>query len=263
MRTQTHNLIMMVGIFLLISACTLSNAQETELPSPTLQPTHTNTPVPPSETPTETPTLTPTFTPTPSSTPTPTLIPRYEILRGVVIPERLSCRFGPGVMFLFKFSVFGKIEVIGRMEGSSWLLVRAIGGKNSCWVNGDYLDLQGEKFVLEPKDPHVVLPWSPYYGPLTGVYAARFGDKVSVFWDPLYLIAGDDSLQAPYVVEAWVCQDGEFVFAPVGAYVLAAEVRDEPGCSEESHGRVFAAEKHGYTKWIEIQWPPHEEVVLP
>jgi hypothetical protein len=166
-------------------------------------------------------------------------------------------------MYLFKFSVYGKIEVIGRMEGSSWLLVRAIGGKNSCWVNGDYVELLGEKVVLEPKDPHVVLPWSPYYGPLTGVYAARNGDIVTVFWDPLYLRAGDDSEQIPYVVEAWVCQDGEFVFAPVGAYAFAAEVRDEAGCSEESHGRVFAAEKHGYTQWITIQWPPHEENATP
>jgi hypothetical protein len=166
-------------------------------------------------------------------------------------------------MYLFKFSVSGKIEVIGRMEGSSWLLVRAIGGKNSCWVNGEYMELLGEKSALEPKDPHVVLPWSPYYGPLTGVSAIRKGDIVTVFWDPLYLRAGDDSEQHPYVVEAWVCQDGEFVFSPVGSYNLAEEIRDEPGCSQESHGRVFAAEKHGYTQWMKIRWPPHEEASTP
>jgi hypothetical protein len=162
-------------------------------------------------------------------------------------------------VYLFKFSVFGKIEVIGRMEGSSWLLVRAIGGKNSCWVNGEYMTLEGDVANLEPKDPHIVLPWSPYYGPLTSVSAVRNGDVVTVFWDPLYLRAGDSALQVPYVVEAWVCQNGEFVFSPVGAYTFAAKVIDEPGCSELSHARVFAAEKHGYTKWVNIPWPPHAE----
>jgi hypothetical protein len=260
MHKRTGGMIVATGFLIIITACTLPGAVGDMLATPT-KPTDTATLLPPSETATSTPNTTP--TPTPSATPTPTIQPTYAFLRANVIPERLSCRFGPGVMYLFEFSVYGKIEVIGRMEGSSWVLVRAIGGKNSCWVNGDYLELLGEKAVLEPKDPHVVLPWSPYYGPLTGVSAVREGDTVTVFWDPLYLRAGDDSLQVPYVVEAWVCQDGEFVFSPVGAYVLAAEVRDEPGCEEESHGRVFAAEKHGYTQWIKIKWPPYEEVSTP
>jgi hypothetical protein len=184
-----HGRLVIAACFLIfITACNLPNVTEgvSQVPE---QPTATVTPRPPSETPTSTPTFTPTFTftPTPSATPTPTIQPPYANLRANVIPDRLSCRFGPGVMYLFKFSVYGKIEVVGRMEGSSWVFVRAIGGKNSCWVNGDYLELLGEKAALEPKDPHVVLPWSPYYGPLTGVYAARTGDIVTVFWDPLYL----------------------------------------------------------------------------
>jgi hypothetical protein len=34
---------------------------------------------------------------------------------------------------------------------------------------------------------------------------------------------------------------------------------DEPGCSEPSHGRVFAVEKHGYTDPVTIIWPEHGE----
>lgn len=208
---------------------------------------------------TETPTRTSTFTPTeiPTLTPTLTPIPTLGPLKGRVIVDRLSCRFGPGVMYLFRFSVYGKINVIGRMEGSSWLLVKASRSAEPCWVNGDYMTIEGDVVSLEVKDPHIVLPWSPYYGPLTGVSAVRNGDEVTVFWDPLYLRAGDDSLQIPYVVEAWVCQGGEFVFSPVGSYALAAKVIDERGCYEQSHARVFAAEKHGYTQWVNVPWPPH------
>jgi hypothetical protein len=161
-------------------------------------------------------------------------------------------------MYLFKYSVFGNIELIGRMEKGTWLLVQAIDGDNPCWVNGEMMEIQGNEAALEPVDPHSVLPWSPYYGPLTSVSAVREGDVVTVFWDPLPLRSGDDSEQVPYVVEAWVCINGEIVFSPVGAYALAVEVTDEAGCSEPSHARVFAAEKHGYTQWVEITWPPPE-----
>lgn len=34
-------------------------------------------------------------------------------------------------------------------------------------------------------------------------------------------------------------------------------VRDEAGCAEPSHGRLYLAEKHGYVGPVEIRWPPH------
>ena len=46
----------------------------------------------------------------------------------------------------------------------------------------------------------------------------RHGDEVVISWDPLYLRAGDDSEWFPYLVEAWVCQDGRLVFTPLGSY---------------------------------------------
>jgi hypothetical protein len=137
------------------------------------------------------------------------------------------------------------------------VLVQAIGGDNACWVNGDYLEIRGEIGYVEAVEPHVVLAWSPYYGPLTGVSAERDGDVVTVFWNYLPLRAGDSAEQVDYVVEAWVCQGGEIVFNPVGAYSNAAEVIDEAGCDQESYIRVFAAEKHGYTQWVVVDIPPH------
>jgi hypothetical protein len=198
-------------------------------------------------------TQTPTITLTPTATP--------GVLRGKVLPEKLSCRFGPGVMYLYKYGIFQEtvMEIIGRMELSSWILVQARGGDNPCWVNGDYMEIRGEIAYVPATDPHVVLAWSPYYEALTGVSAVRNGDEVTVYWNPLYLRAGDSSEQVPYVVEAWVCQGGEIVFDPVGAYSSAAVVVDEAGCVGESYVRVFAAEKHGYTQWRVVAIPPHPD----
>lgn len=225
---------------------------QTALPTATLTPVPTETPVP-TLTPTETatPTETPTATPEPSPTATP------GALRGKVTGEQMACRFGPGNVYLFKYSVFRDtiLEIIGRMEYGNYVLVQATKGKNPCWMHGDYIEPRGDLNHVPYVDPHIVMAWSPYYGALTGVSAQRSGNTVTVYWNALQLRAGDDSEQIPYVVEAWVCQDGEFVFQPVGAYTNAAEVRDEPGCDQPSYGRVFAAEKHGYTQWIRIDWP--------
>ena len=180
----------------------------------------------------------------------------------VSVAGRLACRFGPGVPYLFKFSFAGtaNIELVGRMEFSHWVLARAIGGTNRCWVNGgpDYLLINGDPLALPVADPHIVLPWSDYYGPMSNVSATRSASRVTVTYSGIVLVPdrGDDSEQTPYVLEAWVCQGGEHVFIAVGSYSYSASVVDEPGCAEPSHGRVFAAEKHGYTPWVDVPWPP-------
>lgn len=256
---------------LLLSACSASNpkpiaadnAADTPVP-----PTHTAIPSPTETstatlTPTSTETLTPTPTFTATLTPTPTITPTYAILRGDVIPDKLTCRYGPGAMYLYKFGLNGgsRLEIIGRREDASWVLIQAIGGDNACWINASYMDINGDVLAIAPVDVHIVMGWSPYYAALTGVSAQRSEvneNEVTVSWHPLVLRAGDSAEQIPYVVEAWVCRDGDIVFAPTGAYQTIITIIDEPGCEEESHGRVFAAEKHGYTQWIEIQWPQAE-----
>jgi hypothetical protein len=241
-------------------------AQTTAPPTPTITdtatplPSATPTDVPPTETSTPTRTLTPSLTPTATETKTPTLTPTYAILRGQVIPERANCRYGPGAAYLYKYGLVGgsNLEIIGRNQLGTWLLIQAIGGDNPCWVKAELMDVKGEIMRVEPVDIHIIMPWSPYYGPLKGVSANRQGEVVTVFWSPLELRPGDDAEQVPYLVEAWVCRDGEIVFDPVGAYGTAVEVIDEPGCEGPSRGQVLAAEKHGYTVPVEIQWPEYK-----
>ncbi len=262
-----------IGILLIQGACRPNLEPELAAPpealaalpsmtQPTSTATLTVTPVPPTATPSPTSTATPlpTDTPTPTATFTPTITPTYAILRGEIIPERANCRYGPGAAYLYKYGLVGgsNLEVIGRDELGTWVLIQAIGGDNPCWVNAELIEITGDVISLEPLDPHIVQAWSPYYAPLTNVSASRDEDdpsKVTVFWSPLVLCAGDDAEQVPYVIEAWVCRDGEIVFTPIGAYQAVAEVIDEPGCEAPSHGRILAAEKHGYTKPVEIPWP--------
>ena len=233
---------------------------QTESPVPASSTsTPSETPIPSTTTPSSTPTktTTPSETPTPTETITPTITPTYAILRGKVIPERANCRYGPGAPYLYKYGLVGgsNLEIIGRTDRGTWILIQAIGGNNPCWVKADLMDIKGDVMALEQVAVDIVQGWSPYYAPLTGVSATREGDKVTVFWHPLVLRAGDDAEQVPYVLEAWVCQGGEFIFVPVGAYVTAAEVIDEPGCEQESWGQVLGAEKHGYTLPVKVPWP--------
>jgi hypothetical protein len=207
--------------------------------------------------PTSDPIATSTHTPTSTSTETSTVTPTYTNLRGKVIPQRANCRYGPGAPYLYKYGLVGSsnLEIIGRNHLGTWLLIQAIGGDNPCWVKADLMEVRGEIMSVEPFAPEVIQAWSPFYPPLTSVSAVREGDMVTILWSPLILRAGDDSEQVPYIVEAWVCQDGEIIFMPVGSYQTAAQVRDEAGCQHPSHGRVLAAEKHGYTWPLEVDWP--------
>ncbi len=231
----------------------------TAQPTSTQPPTDTVTPSPtstftvtPSETPTETPS--PTASVKPTETPTAT----YAILRGKVNVEKVSCRYGPGAMYLYLYGMIqgATQDLIGRNDDGSWALTRARGDTTACWVKTDLMDLNGNILSVQPIHPDDYnLPMSPYYGPLTGVSAARSGDQVTVTWHPLILRAGDDSLQTPYVLQVWVCRGGEIVMESIGAYQTIATVSDESGCAQPSRGRISAAEKHGYTQFVEIPWP--------
>jgi len=212
-----------------------------------------------------TPTIPPTrtFTRTPNPTPTRTLtpIPAYVKLRGEVIVDQAVCHYGPGAPYLYKYGVYkgSNLEIIGRVEQGTYIQVQAIGGNNPCWVNPKWMKIKGDIQNLRPIHPDDAgMPWSPYYGPLTGASARRDGSTVTVFWNPLVLRAGDDSEQVPYLIEAWVCKNGEIQFTPTGSYQTAVKIIDEPGCSTPSHGRLYAAEKHGYTRWVKIPWPTAE-----
>jgi len=257
-----------VLLFLLASACT--PVTSTPLPSPVI-PTMTSTPEPtptatlqPSgtSTPTRTQTLTPTFTltPQPTDTATPTLTsePTYVVLRGVVNQGHVNCYYGPSKAYLYKYGLLkgNRLDIIGWMPDTGYLEVQAIGGDNPCWMNMEFMDIDGEVEEVKPIDPEVIkLPMSPYYPGLAFAKAEREGDEVTVTWSPLKLKAGDDSEQESYLLEAWVCREGRLTFVPVGAYQNRVKVVDEPGCAEPSHARVYGVEKHGYTLYLELDWP--------
>jgi hypothetical protein len=152
--------------------------------------------------------------------------------------------------------VGSNLEVIGRNDLGTWILVRAIGGTNPCWVKASLMEVKGDVMSVAPT--YIPLPQSPYYAPPTGVSATRSGNEVSIFWNAVSFRAGDETASPPYLVEAWICTGGQLVFTPIGSYEAAVKIVDEPGCSEPSHGRLYFVEKHGYTKWVEVPWPPHE-----
>jgi len=189
--------------------------------------------------------------------------PTAAILRGQVLVDT-SCHYGPGVQYLYKYALIAgsNLEVIGRDETGTQLLVRAIGGNNPCWVKASRMAVAGDLHSLATI--YLPLPQSPYYGPPTGVSARRTGNVVTISWNGLTLREGDDSGQYPYLVEAWICRAGRMVFTPVGTYQTNISLLDEPsgpalpglgGCPAPSHARLAAAEKHGYTRWVDIPWP--------
>lgn len=261
-----------LGLLLLVLAACGPAATPTPASTPTAAPSLTQTPtltstvtatasMTPSATSTPTVTVTPspTLTPTPTETATP--VPTYVKLRGKVTIDQAVCHYGPGAPYLYKYGVYkgSNLEILRREALSNYIEIQAIGGSNPCWVRQDYMEIKGDLANLQPVSAEdVKLPMSPYYPPLTGVSARRDGDKVTVFWHPLMLRAGDDSEQVPYIVEAWVCQDGQMKFIPAGSYQTALEITDEAGCAEPSHGFVIAAEKHGYTRRVAIPWPARE-----
>lgn len=212
----------------------------------------------PTSPPTTTHTATSTKTLVPTATASQTPVPTYVKLRGKVIIDQAICHYGPGAPYLYKYGVYkdSNLELLRRLEGGNYIEIQAIGGNNPCWVRVDYFEIKGNVNDLQPvRIDEVKLPISPYYASPGGVSARRDGDVVTVFWHPLALRAGDDSEQVPYIVEAWVCQGGQMVFVPAGAYQAAVEITDETGCSEPSHAWFIAAEKHGYTPRVAVPWP--------
>ncbi len=274
-------LAVLVLIFAL-SACNLPSQPEAASPEPASAIPATETPVPPTpasaatateappsatltkaptETPTSIPTATETLTPIPTEPPTQTAVPTYAILRGKVNSEKLSCRYGPGPNYLYLYGMVqgANQDVIGRTDTGTWVLTKSRGDSKSCWVNAKFLDLNGDVMSLEMvyPDKYTIPPSNQNYRKPWDVAAVRSGNSVTISWKSEPMRPGDE--ESPnsvlYMVETWVCQNGQVVFTPIGAYTAQVTVTDEPGCATPSHGRVYFSEKHGYTGPSEIPWP--------
>jgi len=255
-------------IFFIITtlACNLSNGSPTNSPSPIAE--NTSTGIPTSETslpiPASTFTLTalststvPPNTPTESATSIP--IPTVESLKAKVTAERLSCRYGPGSEYLFLFALrqTANIKLIGRVDADNWTWFM-VENQVNCWVNAEFLEIQGDPLSLPIVYPGIAkLPVSPYYAPTTVISTKREGDKVTISWMDIPLIAGDeeDASMQHYIIEVWRCEAGQLIFDPLATNFLAISFIDEQGCDQPSHGQVFVQEKHGYAGPAEIPWP--------
>lgn len=222
-------------------------------PTPSATSTLTATPTPsPSPSATRTPDYTPTITVTPSLTFTPTATPE---VRGRVM-QKSNCRYGPGAAYLYEWGLYpgNRVTVLGRNQDSSWLYVDPWTYVDYCWVKADLLELSGDAASLP--QIRTLLPYTEFYWPPKGVSAQREGDVVTVSWSLVPMSLDDNR---GYLIEAWLCQDGQLRFTPVQYWEPPAELIDQVGCMEPSGGRIYTAEKHGYTEWILIRWPPHPD----
>jgi len=240
-------------LFILFTGCT-----ENPLEPSQEYPGSTPSSVPATETPSQVPsqTYTPSITPPPTLTP----IPTVESLRAKVTAEKLSCRYGPGALYLylFAFNQTANIKLIGRTDANHWVWVD---GKNKCWVNSDYLDIQGNLLSLPIVYPGLELPPSPYYPGPSWAKAVRDGNTVEVTWEAVPVSPGkfEDEFMNQYLLEVWRCENGEIIFETLGSNFPVIRVEnDELGCITASHARVFVQEKHGYGGPFEVPWPPPE-----
>lgn len=238
-----------------------ATATPTQMPSETPTPTETNTPtITPSPTVTDTPTsiYTPTTTLTPSITPTASLTPTYAPIAAKVLVQA-NCRYGPGAAYLYEWGLYPdvRVDIIGRNDLGNWAYVHPWTYFDRCWVKSELLEIRGE--LLEAPPFYSRLPFGELYQPPTNARASRNGDDVAIAWDPVWNTIDDDR---GYLIEAWLCKDGQLIFTPLQTThweETSIIVQDEAGCFEPSGGRLYTAEKHGYTQWVLIPWPEHPD----
>lgn len=194
----------------------------------------------------------------PSATATAGVTPTAAPVPGTVNVANASCRVGPGGAYLLREVLHERdaVEILGQMElNANWVLIRVTASLANCWINTGLVDFAVESALNLINDPHIVLPYSDYYSPLRGVIATRNGDVVRVRWQPMVLREGDEIEETPYVLAAWVCQNGNFVFRSAGTEEFSVFIRDEQDCDQSSHGLVMGAEKQGYTLPVVVDWP--------
>lgn len=228
-------------------------------PTQTVTQTHTAT-----ATVTDTPTsqYTPSITPTPSLTPTPSPVSTFAPIAAKVLVQA-NCRYGPGAAYLYEWGLFPdvRVDIVGRNDIGTWAYVEPWTYFDRCWVKSDILEIRGD---LRDAPPYYSrLPFGELYNPPTNVRASRNGDDVIIAWDPVWMTTDDDR---GYLIETWLCRDGQLIFTPLRTrqyQETTITVQDEAGCQLPSGGRVYTAEKHGYTQWILIVWPAHDSTPTP
>jgi hypothetical protein len=227
------------------SATSTTTPTYTRTATVTLTPTITQTP---------TITLTPTITNTPTRTPTITPTP---IITGRVLVQA-NCRYGPGSAYLYEWGLYptNRLTALGRNQDATWIYIDPWNYIDECWVKADLVEFSGD--VHDLPQIRTLLPYTEFYWPVRNVHASRVGegDEVMVTWDLVPMSLDDNR---GYLIEAWICEGGQLRFTPLQFWYPPAIIRDEAGCMEPSSARIYTAEKHGYTEWVRIAWPPHPD----
>ena len=253
-------------LFLLLSmACSLSPSVQATMTATTVTATAAAWTVTPSPTatftPTETPTitLTPTLTFTPSITPTASITPTPTFaFPSVTVNKQAHCRYGPSVAYLHAADLYpGDVGTVrGRFEYSSWLYIKFDKLNYFCWVAPSVVDVVGDITTIYFTEPDLQSIGRNQYGPPKNVTAIRNGNQVTISWGQVQMTQDKDR---GYLIEAFVCQDGAYLwwtFSYPDQYTTSYTVRDEAGCPVSSEGRLYTVEKHGFSKPVNIPWPP-------
>jgi hypothetical protein len=162
------------------------------------------------------------------------------------------CRYGPAKAYLHAGDFYpGDHGLLwNRNRDGSWLWVKWDKQHWACWISASVVEVDGDIFsVVEYYHP---LPKSTLYGPPYDVTAERQGDRVTINWKPVRMTVDDDR---GYMIKAQVCLHGYLVDMVYHTDTTSYTLTDEQTCTRASNGVVYAVEKHGYTKPVEIPWP--------
>jgi hypothetical protein len=179
----------------------------------------------------------------------------------VTILEHSDCLYGPGLGYLYKYSVFinNPMEVVGRNFDGSWLYIQDIGGWNPCWIQAALVKLPGGDINGLPI-VYSRLPYSNQYNS-PDASAHRDGAEVTISWKADWMSLDD---YRGYLIEAWICQGGVQIFDPISYVpplasnigILSIKLTDEPGCALPSVVKMYSAQKQGYSIGSNVLWPP-------
>jgi len=140
--------------------------------------------------------------------------------------------------------------VRGRNNSGTWLYIKFDKLDYFCWIAASLTDIEGDVMLVYPTERK--LPVSTLYRAPENVQAVRQGDTVTVTWKRVNMTEDDDR---GYMIEAYVCQEGRYLFLVVATDNTFYEFKDQSGCPLPSSGLLYTVEKHGYTDPAKIPWP--------